>query len=92
MSVARELDRPARLESWVDEEFRRDGELEGRVSILRVGPDGVAAGGLLDRISHHIEHANLMLVELDRSLPQVVHVPGDGMKVLAVAPVEFAER
>ena len=92
MLVARELNRPARLQSRVDEEFWRDGELEGRMSILRMGPDGVAAGGLLDRISHHVEHANLMLVELDRGLPQIVHVPGDGMKVLSVPPVEFAER
>jgi len=90
--VAGELDRPTGLESRIDEELRGDGELEGCVSILRMGPDGVAASCLLDRIADHVEHANLMLVEREGGLLQIVDVPGDGMKVLSVPLVEFAQR
>src|ERR1700684_4005404 len=92
MLVTWELHRPARLQPRVDEEFRSDSELEGGMTILRMGPDGVAAHRLSDRISHHVKHANLMLAEADGGLAQIIHVPGDGMKVLSVASVEFPQR
>src|SRR5262249_37843697 len=84
--------RPTRLQARIDEEFGHGGKLERGVGVLRVCPYGaVPARRRSHGIPHHVEQSNLSLGQASTGFGQVVHIPGDRMKVLTIAGIESAQ-
>src|SRR6266851_9043025 len=92
MFVAREGGGPSGLQPRVHEELRHRRKLERGMGILRMRPyRAVAPRWLGYRISHHVEQPNLPLAQLRAGFRQIINIPGDRVKMLAVARVELAQ-
>ena len=58
----------------------------------RAGPDGAVPGRRRGHgIPHHVEHSDLSLGQASAGFCQVVHIPGERMKMLPIAGIESAQ-
>src|SRR5580692_12721158 len=82
------------MQPHVDAEVFDLRELDRAVRILWMGPYGdvALAEGSLGRTADHIDLAHVVAAQLVEGIFDAVDVPCDGMKMLAEAGVEFADR